>query len=425
MGRKKYIVLTVIWLTSIAITWQIAKNKTISKLDKSDKLSSSAKSKNDKAGSIKRIIHSIHNSSPDSSNRRISIQAHKQKVNAAVLIESLKEKVAFDNDNFIIKNVRSMSLFLEECNEDELIAIIEMEKPKTGENWDLLNMLAYSKLSETQPKTAFELSNKLGEELDIVAIEFIDSWSKRDPIEALNYSKENGIIHESSYTILFKNVSIQNYDRALSEIDSLNYESKSYAISGIANTLKTPDEFNHLINSTDDNLNSHILVAWAERSPLDAINWTENSSSEKASEFKSNITRAWLQNEPTKAADWIIANSTNEQETYNHIVQNWDYDRQEDLINYLDNRPHSKIIDQTFLKMIISQDSYYSRSALEKIRDPNLRNKAAKQVFVNLLRSEEGDAYAFLIENKDLSEEEKKDLKDKHFAEDSTIDIIE
>lgn len=422
---KTYITYILICLSSVAVTWMLAAkhyntNSVIINNENITLTNESSPAENRQG--FKRNSEALNFLE---SNRRISLDTANREIDVNDLLSPLQQQIDFSNEEFIIKNVRAMTLFIEECSEDEILSIINNTEREGNENWNILHLLAFSKLADFNPEKALALSQELNFESEMLRPEFIDNWSLKKPHEALAYLLNNNTREEDhSFSIVFKNLSRKNYQEALLELSKVNKENKSYALEGIASTLSSTEEFTNLITYAEiDEENNEQMVSiineWALKSPLDAIDW---SRSQDNADYIEQIQYTWLQNDPENAANWVLENSTNNAEALNKIVGNWDYDRPQELLKFLDQQPPNQNLDKAYLQLITEGNYYEHEEVLGRINSKEIRKKAVASIYEELINSDSESAALFLKNNKDLNEDEKLELSSKEPEE---LDLVE
>ena len=427
MGKNKFLTYSCIWITSVSITWLIAASyyktdsETIDSKEKSKtKSHHSNKAQTSNSGTLR--------FDQKQSNRRISVKAQSLKVDSKKLLEPLINEIDFNSEEFIIRNVRKITLFLENCNENELASIIRDNKDKNGENWNILKMLAFSKLAENQAETALKLSQEIEFEQRMLRPEIIDSWSREKPLEALTYLKNSSEDEDWSYCTVFKNLSKRSYQEAVFELSKVNELNKAFALQGIAQTLNSPAEFSDLLtypSKENSEETTMVLGEWAKKSPIEALQWCEVQDQEQQAKFSEAVKSTWLYMEPEKAAEWMVKNNEGQSDVLDQIVTFWNSEKTEKLQDFLGKQPYSLGRDSAYLNFIKNNYSHDSTHTLNEIKSPTLRKEAVKTIYTQLFNYEDENAELFLNDNKDLSQEEKEQLRKDAKNQEETLDLFD
>ena len=79
---------------------------------------------------------------------------------------------------------------------------------------------------------------------------FISSWSKEQPLVALNWLKENQTKDfRDSYLHVFRNLGKEHPEKALQEIELLEGDKKINAIKGLAYSFQNSEEYSNLLQN--------------------------------------------------------------------------------------------------------------------------------------------------------------------------------
>ena len=431
--NSKNLLLTASWLLSIVITWKLATELSQTKSTENPKtLSSLNKSTINESNSDSSSKSSSHQT------RRISIARKPTDTRSPdILLAEIKDLVDMENRWLSEYEQIKIFKFLQQCSVEEIRDLLSNchEKPDTGP-WGRLRAMAVITITEFSPDDAVEALHELranakgGEGESTIAFidaDIIDVVSSNDPLKALNILKNDTqrIFSLDNYKKVFSELSRNDYNTAISELNNLENHYRTEAVCGIAASLKTPEEFLSFSEQVDISKEqpyaiNRIVNNWALLSPLDALNWAKNIGEDK-NKITSQIYQVWLSGEPQKAADWILNKEADKTKGYSEIMQAGQNNFE--LLKWLKQQPDSDEKEAAYMTRILnSKDAPQLKiEFLKEVRSQRKRKNAAELIYKNMVDKITSEPHnrryysklsaEFLRDNTDLTDEEKGRLK--------------
>lgn len=415
----KNLSLLTFWALSLIITWEIAKNVEYSYSDKVDAIPKNIATKPDyTANSLP-----VKNSQIENGQKRVrvtrtvNVNSTQHQRNYEELLNELDINEKWDLSFKNIRDLMNIWNTMESFSAAE-IHLLMTRIASSGSDSDMKSILVVfgsTLIAEKNASMGLSMfaSSKDKKSFDI--INFISSWSKEQPLDALNWLKENQTKDfRDSYLHVFRNLGKEHPEKALQEIELLEGDKKINAIKGLVYSFQNSEEYSNLLQNFPHGEfkkeSATIIHSWAKSKPLDALSWVELSiSEENQGKHIKTIKRTWVKDNPEIASDWIMENSENPEQDIEIITKSWYH--AEDLINWLQEQPEEDYRDTGYVNVIKTHYVNNPKKANEllgQVQSHELKVSLISELYNRFHKNgEEKQANSFLAVNSDLSEEEK------------------
>ena len=431
MKKAVCVLLSASWFLSIAITWTLASKFSQTKSTENPSVLSDLNKS------------TIDESNPGSSSKNNSHQTRisiprKPIVNRSpdILLTELEDLIGVEKKTPEIYDFLKMYKFVQQCSTEEIKDLLDSFNEKRG-GCILFSAIAILSIAENSPDDAVTLfqdySSLFGEGESSIAFidgDIIDVVLSNDPYKALNILRndKHGSFTSNNYETVFRKLSGIDCNSAIIELSNLETRSsRNQAINGIAVSLKTSEDFLNFIEQVDISKEHNYAIEgifdnWAAISPKDALHWAKNLNINN-SKTTSQIYQVWLRDEPQKAADWIMSNEDDKKKSYSELIKTGQNNLE--LREWLKQQPDSDEKEAAYLTRILnSKDDPRSKiEFLKDVRSQGERKNAVKTIYKDLVEKIKQEPHnrrfysklsaKFLRSNNDLSDEEKRHLKNK------------
>lgn len=311
---------------------------------------------------------------------------------------------------------------LKELDEDQLLEVYEQinAENEKGVNWNIARVL-YARMGELNPGKAIEHAMQNKQSHVITGV--INSWSEKDPVLALEWIQNNKDsfpkTNNVDYYGLFKNVAETDLEKAVEGLKGFDLAKQRNAFNGILKTLESNEDFLKILSQVDDfkdsgNKIGSALYYWSQKSPKDALAWTETIESEAD---KKNALRkvesAWLRKNPTEAADWIMSQREDKKSAVASVVNGWDWRDSDNLYSWVQKQGEGEAKDNANLSLInryAYNNADLAKKAVDNIASDEIRKKAVTQLYRSLRYKNQEAAEEFLNGRDEIPAEEKEKL---------------
>jgi hypothetical protein len=299
----------------------------------------------------------------------------------------------------------------------ELYATLD-ESSEKGINRNTSTML-YARMAQLNPITTLEhiQEHKKNDALYTV----FNSWSKTDPMAALNWISDNDDKLPANYRFesqIFKKLAENDPTTALEEFGKLDKARMSSALQGILQTVKSTEEFKSLANimalkeGSDRHLQS-ILYSWSRKNAIEALDYTESIDNKKQKEQAiKKIKHGWMREKPEEASKWIMANTEDKAKGLQEVVNGWSWKDGTKALNFIETQEveNKDKAYEAYVSRFSWSDPKSATNALDYIDDPKMRKRAVQRLYSTLRHKSNATAQEFLESRNEFTAEEKENM---------------
>ncbi len=305
---------------------------------------------------------------------------------------------------------------VQQLEQADLLTAIEQLDPNTTDPKQVkLLSLFLSRYAELDPREAItyvdnNINAKTTKKYGYSTV--LTAWAETDPISALDWFKNNAnadLVNErnSGLAGIFDGLAQQDLNLAMDNLDQFldNPRSISSAVSGLAYSLSSEQDFNRLLDKTKD-LDNHrltqtVVSMWARKSPEQALSWvTSVDDNKQQSELEKKLYRTWLYTDPDTAAERYMASadSSNIQSRAKLVVRSLSYQSPEKAMNWINQQ--SDIDSQPLLADLVKRSTYrnpdFAAKHLNLLKDKNDIVAKSVSIYMSFERSSQTKADDFL-----------------------------
>lgn len=240
----------------------------------------------------------------------------------------------------------------------------------------------------------------------------LTAWAETDPTAALEWYKNNASAElmnqrNSGLFGIFDGLARQDVNLAMDNLEQFSDSPKamSSAVSGLAYSLSSEQDFTRLLDKTKDldnnRLTQSVVSMWARKDPEQALTWVSNVEDDKQqNELEQRLFRTWLYADADVAADRYMAraDSTNMQSRAQFVAKSLSYASPEKAMNWINQQP--EIDAQPLLEKLVQRSTYrnpdFAAKHLELLQDKKDVIAKSVSIYMSFERSSQNKAENFL-----------------------------
>lgn len=283
-------------------------------------------------------------------------------------------RLIIDNSTMNMSKLAKAYNLIQKLDEQQLIAALNSIDPNTTDPKQMkLLSLFLNRFAELQPKDAMafiENNMHATNTKKMAHATVLAAWSEADPLAALDWVKSNPSTHQvnrrnSGLFAIFEGLARQDIYLAMDNLEPFmdNANSINSAVSGLASTLTSTDEFERLLDKTKDldskKLTQSVIREWAKKDPEQALQWLTNVADAKEKRgLEERLYRTWLYTDSDTAASSYMASadSSNIQSKAKFVAKHLSYISPDKALNWIQNQTE---IDTAPLMRNLVKDSAY------------------------------------------------------------------
>ncbi|MCF2948367.1 hypothetical protein L0668_09635 [Paraglaciecola aquimarina] len=267
---------------------------------------------------------------------------------------------------------QAYNLLLQLNPEQLLQALSDIDTKVLDEESSKLFSLLLSRYAEFEPQSAMAfvehqvLSNKAQ---TAGRTTVLSTWADSDPLAALDWFnlnvnsqsiKLNGVLIE-----IFAGIAKQDVNLAIDNLSPFLRDRRalSLAVSGLAKSLSTSEDFVHVLDKTKDmdnkDLTQNIVRAWTSKAPEDVLQWV-STIEDKAEQNKleESVYRTWLYTDADKAAEMYMntAGSANRQKRASFVAKSLSFTSPEKALSWV--QEQVDVDTNTLMKNVVKSSTY-------------------------------------------------------------------
>ena len=336
--------------------------------------------------------------------------------------ETLEEVTLMLGNGADLAGIAKAYMLINEFSQQDLLtALGQLESSANEQDSFMMVRLLLSKYAERNPRAslAYIDNNLTSSQANLATVSVIATWSKTDANAAYDWylerkadttSDNRGSNGNRVLRPIFAELIKQDFHGTIDKLIDISKESSRNisAISGIAQTLKSKEEFTELLSRTSELSNKRVqdtvVNYWVKRDPQEAIEWVDSVADvDDRAKFQEKVMSSWMRSDQTQAADWYIAKAApeNKQAYADKIVSRWSYVNPNKALDWLSGQAE---IDQNksttkLLKSSVYRNTDFAIEHLDLIDNDKDKLSVSKSIYMALRRTNEEKTAQFIAQS--------------------------